>query len=66
MKPYDTLTLPQRFAALDLMASNFFQTRQWEPALARCCELEPKDVRSWRSDGAPVWVLDLLRAALIN
>ncbi|MDE4189653.1 hypothetical protein [Phaeobacter gallaeciensis] len=64
MTEYTDLSPQARFAMVDRMASQLFETHRWKAALARKYGITPEAVNKWRSAGAPVWACVSLDDAL--
>lgn len=64
MTEYDDLSPQARFALVDRMASQLFDTTRWKAAFARRYGMSPQGVDKWREAGAPVWACVALNDAL--
>lgn len=65
MTEYHDMTPEERFAALDRMASQLFETTQWRKQFAERYGLATsKPITRWKHDGPPTWALVAARDAL--
>jgi transposase-like protein len=59
-----------RYAALETLAAEFFESTRWKSAFCRRYGLTPQSVTAWRHNGAPAWapqaMADAVKAKLFD
>lgn len=65
MTDYTVMTPEERYAAVNTMATQLFDTTRWKTAFAKRYNLTTQGVGKWQNAGAPVWACVALRDALV-
>lgn len=64
MPEYTEMNPEERFAAVDRMASQLFETDRWKTLFADRYDVTRQAVGKWAHNGPPVWACVALRDAL--
>lgn len=61
---YHDMSPQERFAELDSMATQLFETDRWKTALTKKYGITTQAANKWKREGAPLWVVVATKDAL--
>lgn len=64
MTDYSQMAPMERFALVDRLATQLWQTKRWKTEFARTYGITTQSIAAWKHNGAPEWACQALTDAL--